>query len=121
MRANVDRQFVHDLASELSRAFGVSTRIETDMRTWLGRNVIELRVFLLQVPSSTAAEQWVGLYRHRLEESLASAGLELAADEWFTPSQRFPSCGCWIERESVPQPGRREARSQKQNQAIKRH
>jgi hypothetical protein len=22
----------------------------------------------------------------------------LAADEWFTPSQRFPSCGCWIAR-----------------------
>jgi hypothetical protein len=89
-------QIVHDLALELSHASDCRVLIETDRRKVLGREVIELRVFLRQSPWQMTADQWVWLYRDQFASILDSAGLELAADEWFTPSQRFSSCGCWI-------------------------
>jgi len=89
---------VHDLALKLSRATDCSVLIETDRRTLLGRDVVELRVFLRQSPCLISADDWVWLYRNRLAAVLGRAGLELATDEWFTPSQRFPSCGCWVTR-----------------------
>jgi len=101
MAAKVVERAVHDLAFKLSRATDCSVLIETDRRTLLGRDVVELRVFLRQSPCLMTADDWVCLYRNRLEAVLGRAGLELAADEWFTPSQRFPSCGCWITRRAA--------------------
>lgn len=96
MVADVIEQIVHNLALELSHATDCRVLIETNQRTLLGRDVVELRVFLRQPPYKMTADTWVWLYRSRLVDVLDSAGLKLAADEWFTPSQRFPSCGCWI-------------------------
>jgi hypothetical protein len=107
MTAMIDKQIVHELAWELSQASDGRARIETERRTVVGREVVELRVFLLQAPSQMPADQWVGLYCDRFARILHSAGLELAADEWFTPSQRFPSCSCWIERSTSPHSGSR--------------
>jgi hypothetical protein len=97
MRAELMEQIVHDLALELSHASDCRVLIETDRRQVLGREVIELRVFLRQSPWQMTADQWVWLYRNQFAAILESAGLELAVDDWFTPSQRFSSLGCWIE------------------------
>jgi hypothetical protein len=94
----MDKQLVHEMAVNLSQAMDGHARVETEPRMVLGREVVELRVFLLQPPGLTAGDQWIRLYCHRLATLVEPAGLELAADEWFTPSQRFPSCGCWIAR-----------------------
>jgi len=96
MPVELIEQIVHDLALELSHSSDCRVLIETDRRKVLGREVIELRVFLRQSPWQMTADQWVWLYRNQFASILDSAGLELAADEWFTPSQRFSSCGCWI-------------------------
>lgn len=89
-------QIVYDLALELSHSSDCRVLIETDRRKVLGREVIELRVFLRQASWQMTADQWVWLYRDQFASILGSAGLELAVDDWFTPSQRFSSCGCWI-------------------------
>jgi hypothetical protein len=96
MIANLDKQMVHELALNLSLAIDCRTRIETERRTVFGRDVIELRVFLLEAPSRIAVNRWVSMYCERLAEAVDSAGLEFVADECFTPSQRFPSCGFWV-------------------------
>jgi hypothetical protein len=96
MPVELIEQIVHDLALELSHSSDCRVLIETARRKLLGREVIELRVFLRQSPWQMTPDQWVWLYRDRFASILDSAGLELAADEWFTPSQRFSSCGCWI-------------------------
>jgi hypothetical protein len=98
MVAVVVEQTVRDLALKLSDATDCRVLVETDRRTMLGREVVELRIFLRQPPYLMTADQWVRMYRNRLAAVFGLAGLELAADEWFTPSQRFPSCGCWITR-----------------------
>jgi hypothetical protein len=98
MAKKVVEQTVRDLALNLSHATDCSVLIETDRRTLLGRDVVELRVFLRQSPCLMRIDDWSLLYRNRLAAVLGRAGLELATDEWFTPSQQFPSCGCWVMR-----------------------
>jgi hypothetical protein len=95
-------QIVHYLALELSHAMEGRVLIETDRRSLFGRDVVELRVFLSYSPGRTAPDHWIERYRQRLATVFELAGMELAADEWFTPSQRFPSCGCWIMQHSSP-------------------
>jgi hypothetical protein len=96
MSINLDKQIVHELALRLSREIDGRTRIETERRTIFGREVVELRVFLLQTPSRMTVDRWISTFCHRIAGVVDSAGLELAADESFTPSQRFPSCGFWV-------------------------
>jgi hypothetical protein len=96
MAALLDKQIVHELALRLSREIDGRTRIETERRTVFGREVIELRVFLLQAPPRFTVERWLSTFCGRIGGVVAAAGLELAADEGFTPSQSFPSCGFWI-------------------------
>jgi len=98
MIAALVEQVVHELALELSHTSDCRVLIETDRCTLLGRDVVELRVFLRRSFAQLTNDQWIELYHDHLAEFLNSAGLELAADEWFTPSRRFPSCGCWVTR-----------------------
>jgi hypothetical protein len=96
MAVEMIEQVVHELALELSHVSDCRVLIETGRCRLLGRDMVELRVFLRQSPRQISTEHWVWLYRSSFAGVLDSAGLELAVDEWFTPSQRFPSFGCWI-------------------------
>ena len=96
MATEMVEQVVHQLALELSYDADCRVLIETDRQKLLGSDVVELRIFLKNAPCQITADQWVGMYQNCLEPILDEAGLKLASDEWFTPSQRFPSCGCWI-------------------------
>jgi hypothetical protein len=96
MQSALDKQVLHDLACDLAIALDGRARIETERRTLVGRDVVELRIFLLQVPSRMTADRWVFLYSERLPKALNSAGLELAVDTGFTPSQSITSFGFWV-------------------------
>jgi hypothetical protein len=104
MNADCVEHTVRELALNLSQSMGSRVLVETDKRTVLDRDIVELRVYLREVNGSMTATRWAALYRQRLAVALDSIELELAVDEWFIPSQRFPSCGCWIMGPSVKLP-----------------
>ena len=89
-------QIVGLLARELSQATANQVLIETQRQKLFGSDIIELRVLLRALPYDMPAEPWLWHYRRNLVPVLNAAGLELAVDDWFIPSQRFPSCSCWI-------------------------
>jgi hypothetical protein len=89
-------QIVLLLADELSQTLNCRALIETQRQTLLGREIVELRVYLHKPPSGMAADLWLSHYRSDLVAVLGSAGLELAVDDWFTPTRQIPSCSCWI-------------------------
>src|SRR5271168_820424 len=98
MEGEAVEQIVRLLASEQAQTSYCRVLIETQQQKVLGREIVELRIFLHTPPSDMAADLWLGQFRKSFETALILAGLELAVDDWFTPSQRVPSSSCWIMR-----------------------
>ncbi len=113
MTGKAVEQIVHFLASELALASICRASVETQRKTILGRDIVELRVFLHTPPLGVAADPWLWHYRNDLVAVLGTAGLELAVDEWFTPSRQVPSCSCWIMRPEVASESKKVKHGQK--------
>ena len=96
MNNEMIEQVLKMLVVDIAQTRDCSVRIETQCWTALGRDIVELRVFLNRHPLEMLPHRWIGFYRNQLKSVLRDLGLQLAVDEWFEPSPLSPSCGCWI-------------------------